>query len=139
MSRPFVHHLRVRYHECDAQKVVFNSRYGEYVDIACGEYLRSLGYYDGGPNGNPELQLVRQVTEWKSPARFDDELEIAVAPIKLGNSSLTLRTEIRRKGEALLLAHTETTYVHVDPATWTSSPIPPALRAALSSSPSSSS
>jgi acyl-CoA thioester hydrolase len=129
--KPFVHHLRVRYHECDAQKVVFNSRYGEYVDIACGEFMRSLGYYEGGPNGNPELQLVRQVTEWKSPARYDDELEVSVAPLKLGNTSLVLRTEIRRRNDPTLLAHTETTYVHVDPKTWTSSPIPDPLRKAL--------
>ena len=32
---PFRYYLRVRYIECDAQKVVFNSRYGEYViDVA---------------------------------------------------------------------------------------------------------
>mgnify|MGYP003694517429 CR=1 FL=1 len=29
MSRAFRYYLRVRYIECDAQKVVFNSRYGE--------------------------------------------------------------------------------------------------------------
>ena len=40
--KSFSHTLRVRYHECDAQKVVFNSRYGEYVDVAFGEYMRSL-------------------------------------------------------------------------------------------------
>ena len=31
---PFRYYLRVRYIECDAQKVVFNSRYGEYVDVS---------------------------------------------------------------------------------------------------------
>ena len=33
MALPFRYYLRVRYIECDAQKVVFNSRYSEYVDV----------------------------------------------------------------------------------------------------------
>src|SRR5262249_24046289 len=33
MTPPFRYYLRVRYIECDAQKVVFNSRYGEYIDV----------------------------------------------------------------------------------------------------------
>jgi len=32
--KPFRYYLRVRYVECDAQKVVFNSRYAEYVDVS---------------------------------------------------------------------------------------------------------
>lgn len=34
MTPPFRYYLRVRYGECDAQKVVFNARYGDYVDLA---------------------------------------------------------------------------------------------------------
>src|SRR3954453_17477815 len=39
----FRYYLRVRYVECDAQKVVFNSRYAEYVDVAINEFLRAIG------------------------------------------------------------------------------------------------
>ena len=42
--KPFTCYLRVRYGECDAQKVVFNSRYGDYVDVAVNEFLRALGF-----------------------------------------------------------------------------------------------
>ena len=39
--------LRVRYGECDAQQVVFNPRYADYVDVAATEYFRTLfGGYD---------------------------------------------------------------------------------------------
>ena len=41
---PFRYYLRVRYGECDAQKVVFNARYADYVDLAAVEFLRALGY-----------------------------------------------------------------------------------------------
>ena len=42
MPSPFEFRLRVRYGECDAQGVVFNARYGDYVDIAVNEYIRTL-------------------------------------------------------------------------------------------------
>jgi len=130
---PFRHLLRVRYSECDAQQVVFNSRYGEYVDVAFTEFMRALGYGAHDPANNPELQLVKQTTEWRSSARFDDVLEIRVRTLRLGTTSLTIRSEIRRAGETVLLAHTETTYVHVDPLSFSKSALPAALRAALAS------
>ena len=34
MPAPFVHRLRVRYGECDAQGVVFNANYLMYFDVA---------------------------------------------------------------------------------------------------------
>lgn len=40
-GRKFVHRLRVRYGECDAQKVVFNARYGDYMDVAVLEFMRA--------------------------------------------------------------------------------------------------
>ena len=46
MTGPFRFYLRVRYGECDAQKVVFNSRYGEYVDVGVNEFLRASGVLD---------------------------------------------------------------------------------------------
>ena len=46
MTRRFVHRLRVRYHECDLQGVVFNANYLAYFDIALTEFMReTLGSY----------------------------------------------------------------------------------------------
>ena len=41
MTQRFRYYLRVRYQDCDAQKVVFNARYGDYFDVACIEFLRA--------------------------------------------------------------------------------------------------
>jgi acyl-CoA thioester hydrolase len=79
MSRRFRYYLRVRYQECDAQHVVFNARYGDYIDLACFEFLRAaLPRPDRRFDGTFEIQTVRQVIEWKAPARFDDVLEISM-------------------------------------------------------------
>ena len=38
MNQPFRYYMQVRYGECDAQKVVFNARYGDYTDLAATEF-----------------------------------------------------------------------------------------------------
>lgn len=128
---PFRYRLRVRYAECDAQRVVFNARYGEYVDNAFGEFLRALGYAEGGERPQPEVQLVKQTTEWFAPSRFDEVVEVRVAATHLGNTSLTICSEFRGFGDEALRARTETVYVHVDPQSFAKAPLPAELRAAL--------
>jgi acyl-CoA thioester hydrolase len=132
MTAPFRYYLRVRYQDCDAQHVVFNSRYSEYADITCFEFLRAaLPRPTDGLDGTFELQAVRQVIEWKSPARVDNVLEVSAWVSHIGTTSFTLAAEMRRAGEPMVLATTETTYVHVDPETFTKRAIAPEMRAAL--------
>lgn len=132
MSEHFTYRLRVRYGECDGQKVVFNARYGEYVDLAVTEYFRALGYGAELASGELDYQLVKQTTEWRAPARFDDVVEVSVQPLTLGNTSFSLRCEFRLAGHAAVIATSETIYVLVDHATLTKKILPDALRQALS-------
>ena len=127
----FSYFLRVRYGECDAQKVVFNSRYGEYVDLAAAEFLRTLGFEHEIQTAELDYQVVKQTTEWRAPARFDQVLEISVSTKHLGTTSFTLATEFRIAGEEALIATSESVYVHVDTHTLQKAPIPARLRAAL--------
>src|SRR5512145_2642318 len=132
MALPFRYYLRVRYQDCDAQQVVFNSRYSEYADLACFEFLRAaLPRPTDGLDGTFEIQVVRQVIEWKSPARLDNVLEVSTWVSRIGTTSFTLVAEMRRAGEPAVLATTETTYVRVDPETFTKREIEPKMRAAL--------
>ncbi|WP_273454385.1 acyl-CoA thioesterase [Nevskia ramosa] len=129
-SAVFCYCLRVRYAECDAQKVVFNARYGDYVDLATTEYLRALGFGEELIDGRLDYQLVKQTTEWKAPARFDEVLCASVSTQQLGNTSFVLAVEFRRRGEAGLLARSETVYVMVTQAL-AKKPLPAEFRAAL--------
>jgi acyl-CoA thioester hydrolase len=132
MTPRFRYYLRVRYQECDAQHVVFNARYGDYVDLACFEFLRAaLPRPTDIFDGTFEIQTVRQVIEWKAPARFDDVIEVSVWASRIGTTSFTLTFELRRAGEADTLVTAETVYVHVDPKTFAKREISPAMRAAL--------
>ena len=132
MTKPFRYFLRVRFQECDAQRVVFNSRYSDYADLTSVEFLRAaLPAPTDWLDGTFEFQSVRQVIEWRSPARLDDVLEISALVSRIGTTSFTLSTEMRRAGEEGVLATTDTTYVHVDHKTFTKLPIPAEMRAAL--------
>ena len=131
MTDRFRYYLRVRYGECDAQKVVFNARYGDYVDLATSEFFRALGYGSEIASGEVDFQLVKQTFEWKGPARFDQVLEVTVSAKHLGNTSFTLAAEFRVAGETSVIVTAETVYVMVAPHTLTKMSIPDTLRAAM--------
>lgn len=123
MSEPFRMRIRVRYSECDAQGIVFNARWGDFIDLACSEYTRALF------EQSYDWRLRKQTIEWHAPARFDDVLDIQVSTRNVGTSSFTIGFAISR-GE-LALASAETVYVFVDNAAGHKVPIPPPARAAL--------
>ena len=140
MTQPFRYYLRVRYIECDAQKVVFNSRYGEYVDVSINEFLRAIGVLHEFTEGQLDFQLVKQTVEWKAPASFDQVLELSVRTTRLGNTSFTVVTEFRLARtdgttdgttDARVIVTVETVYVLVDGKTLTKLPLPAPLCAAL--------
>ena len=131
MAQPFRYYLRVRYIECDAQKVVFNSRYGEYVDVSINEFLRATGVLPDFLEGTLDFQLVKQTVEWKAPARFDQVLELSIVAIRLGTTSFTIGTAFRIAGNETVIVTAETVYVLVDGRTLRKLPLPDALRAAL--------
>ena len=138
---PFRYYLRVRYHECDAQRVVFNGHYGTYVDMAVTEFFNRLlpDRHDRNKDdpGQPqfEFQLVRQLVEWKAPARFGDVIEIATWCEKIGNTSFVMRFDLRKPsidpGEGTPFVTAETVNVVMDGRTWTKLAIPPYLREKL--------
>ena len=129
---PFRLLLRVRYGECDAQQVVFNARYGDYVDVAATEFYRALfGSYHDLLQQGLDSQVVRMVTDWRAPARFDDVLQLEVRTLRLGTSSFTLEVDIRRQTDQAAIARAEVTYVMVDARAFTKVAIPEAIRALL--------
>ena len=132
-SRSFRYYLRVRYGECDQQGVVFNARYGDYVDLACTEFLNTVLGRSSVAGGGFEMQVVKLLIEWSAPARYDDALEISVALKTLGTTSFALGFEMRKVGIPATIVTAETVNVHMDPKTWTKSPVPETMRTKLTS------
>ncbi|MDX1694899.1 MAG: acyl-CoA thioesterase [Ketobacteraceae bacterium] len=130
---PFTYLLRVRYYECDAQQVVFNARYGDYVDTAATEFFRAVfGDYRNLLAAGLDTQLVKQTTQWQAPARFDDVLAIRVSAGRLGNTSFQLDFDISHYHSDQPVARCEIVYVLVDSQAFTKLPIPDKIRTQLS-------
>lgn len=128
----FTHLLRVRYSECDAQKVVFNGKYAEFVDIAATEFIREVwGHYNDVLAMGIESQVVNLNIAWKAPSTFDDILAIEVNVGPLGNSSYTLAFEISNHQTGANIASAEAVYVMVSAANFTKMTIPDDLRRKL--------
>jgi len=127
---PFRYYLRVRYGECDAQKVVFNARYADYVDVATKEFIRALGYGAELTRGDLEFQALKQSIEWKSASRYDDVIECRVATRHVSSTAFTLNVELRGAGLDAIRASVDTSYVLVD-AGFGIRLLPDQLRAAL--------
>ncbi len=127
---PFVHRLRVRYHECDAQGVVFNANHFAYFDVALTELWRErFGSYAALVESGADVVVRDAQATFHGPVRFDDEIEIHVRVEKLGTTSMVLALQERR-GEDVLVEG-RMAYVFVDPATGAKQEIPPHVRERL--------
>ncbi len=127
---PFVHPLRVRYHECDPQGIVFNANHFAYFDIVLTELWRAaFGSYGAMVASGIDVQVVDAAAFFHAPARFDDELELAMTVARLGTTSITSEFEERRAAE--LLVNGRLVHVCVDAATHEKRPIPADMRERL--------
>ncbi|NKX56680.1 acyl-CoA thioesterase [Arthrobacter sp. E918] len=119
----FFHRFRVRYHETDPQKFLFNSRYLEYADVAMTEFFRSLGWsYPELLQAGFDPSVVSSTLDFHRPAYLDDWVDAEVVCTRIGTSSFTLRFSFSTTGRPVCTV--ESVYVNVDPATASSRPIP---------------
>lgn len=124
----FFDHLRVRWAEIDAQKIVFNAHYLMYFDTAVAGYWRALAlpYAESMESLGGDLYVRKATVEYHGSARYDDRLDIGMRCARIGNSSIQFLGGVFRGDD--LLVEGELVYVFADPHTQTSRPVPPALR-----------
>jgi acyl-CoA thioester hydrolase len=127
---PFVHRLRVRFHECDPQGVVFNAHYFAYFDVALTEMWRAaFGSYQSVVEQGTDVVVVEASATYRAPARFDEEIDVELTVARLGTTSMTTQTAVRRDGQVLVEGRL--VHVFVDPATMAKQTIPDHVRAGL--------
>ncbi len=102
--------VRVRYHEVDAQGVVFNAWYLAWFDEAMTEFLTARGLpYQHMLDAGYDVQLVHTELDWRTGVGWQDPVVIAVSTARLGRTSFDLDFEVRRAGEVTCSGRT--TYV----------------------------
>lgn len=127
---PFSHELRVRYAEVDAQAVVYNSHYVTYFDIAITEFMRALRFdysVTAARARGKDFHTVRTVVDYRSPAYYDDLLQIAVGIQRIGRSSIAWALTIVRSATDERIADGEVVWVYTDMEKHRSTPLPEEL------------
>ncbi len=129
--------FRVRYAEIDGQRIVFNSRYLEYADVAVTEFWEWTGIAEALPDVWPttEFNVRRTEIDYLKPFRLGDTIEAFVRIEKLGNSSLTKRFELAHAETGDLHTVITMVSVHVDLETGRPVALPDAIRKVLATLP----
>jgi acyl-CoA thioester hydrolase len=119
--------LRVRYHECDGQGIVFNAHYMAYVDMCAFEAEKALfGSHDEFLDHRTDVVVAEANLKFRAPARYDEELVVSQFLTHLGTTSMVHDFEIRRGGA--LISEATLRYVFIDPATLRPAAPPDAVR-----------
>jgi acyl-CoA thioester hydrolase len=130
MAEAFVHHLRIRYAECDAQGVVFNAHYLAYVDDTISAMWRAaFGSYQVMLDRGVDMVVAEAHLRFLDGARFDEEIEIEMAVTHLGTTSMRTLYRFLRDGKLLLSASLR--HVFVEAGTSSKTAIPDWARAGL--------
>lgn len=105
MNKPFVTQRRVEFSDTDMAGIVHFAKFYLYMESAEAEYFRSIGITlanrvtHGPSHGWPR---VASSCNYKSPAYFEDEIEVRLWVERVGVKSLSLRFEFWR-GETHLV------------------------------------
>lgn len=124
---------RVEFGDTDMAGIVHFANFFRYMEVAETDFLMSLGTNvsfdaDGTRFGFPRVSAA---CEYKSPARFGDLLEIAVAVEKVGTKSLTYRFEFSRDGVEIAVGRVTSVFCEKAATGMISREIPPDIRAKL--------
>lgn len=97
------------YADTDAMGIVYHSNYIDLFERSRTEFLRQVGYpYSELEAIQVWLPCTEAHCEYKSPAVYDDLLELCCWPAKLTYATIRMEYEVRRKetGELLVKGHT---------------------------------
>jgi acyl-CoA thioester hydrolase len=130
MLEPFVHHLRVRYGECDPQGIVFNANYLLYFDVVFTELWRAaVGPWQDMVSKGIDAVVADASLSFRAPARYDDELELRARITRLGRTSITTEIDVVRAEELLVAGGLRHVCVSTD--TWSKTDLPDWVREGL--------
>ena len=113
----------MRYGECDPQGIVFNANYILYFDVAFTELWReALGPWQEMVERGIDAVVAEANARFRSPARYDDVLQLRARITRLGDTSLTTEIDVVRDGEVLVEGRLR--HVFVDAETWKKTRMP---------------
>jgi YbgC/YbaW family acyl-CoA thioester hydrolase len=135
MNKPWKYTIeeRVRWGDVDAARIIFYGAYIRFFEFAETELFRAVGLSYGVMFDELDIWLPRVHLEcdFHQAAQLDDLLEVSVYVGNFGNKSMRLDFEVRRKGEAAIIADAHFVLAAVRRDTFETVRIPDELRERL--------
>lgn len=124
---------RVRWGDVDAARIIFYGAYIRFFEFAETELFRAVGlpYSVMFEELDVWLPRVHLECDFRRAAQLDDLLEVSVYVGRFGTKSMRLNFEVRRKGEAELVAEAHFVLAAVKRDTFETVPIPEELKRRL--------
>ncbi len=106
--------VRVRYAETDAMGIAYHANYLIWFEVARNEWFRSsqISYRDVEAQG-VMLPVVEVGCRYRSPARYDDLIEVHAEVSALSPARMELSYKLFREGDQALLAEGRTVHAFV--------------------------
>ncbi|MEO7774969.1 MAG: tol-pal system-associated acyl-CoA thioesterase [Steroidobacteraceae bacterium] len=132
---PFYWTVRIYWEDTDAGGIVYHTNYIKFFERARTEWLRHMGLTQSVLSSDLGLMfsIVGLRTDFKRPARLDDELTVSCEFQAEGGASVRFQQRIWRGGpQGELLAEGETRVACLDVSTFKPKRLPDLLRKDLS-------
>ena len=117
MTREFSISVRIYYEDTDFSGVVYHARYLHFFERGRTEALRASGvnHTDLLAREEPLAFSIRKMTtEWISPARIDDLLEVKTKFLNIRGARMMLAQEIFKDGAILARAEVEAACMNLE-------------------------
>ena len=117
MPKPFQMSRRVEFGETDMAGIVHFSNFFRYMEVAETSFLHTLGFsvtwvHEGRRYGFPRVSVS---CDYKSPARFEDVLEITVTVEEVGRKSVRYRFDFAKGGQQIAVGRITTVFCRSTP------------------------
>ena len=123
--------VRVYYEDTDSGGVVYHANYLNFMERARTEWLRALGFEQTALKSQLHVIFVvhSMALQFKSPARFNDEIVVKSQIARVGHGSVEFTQTITRTAQTLIVASVK--LACVDSETFKPTPIPDVIKAAM--------
>jgi len=133
----YMYSYRVRYGDCDMQRVVWNPNYFAFCDDAVDVWVRSALQNELDKTDDPstlhsigfDFMLKKTTGTWTAPVKFGDVFDMECSIQRWGTTSFDVRVDGTVNGESRFVG--EFVYVSIDPESQRPVAIPEIVKNAL--------
>ncbi|MBI3090947.1 MAG: acyl-CoA thioesterase [Candidatus Tectomicrobia bacterium] len=125
----FLFQRRVRWEDCDSAQIIYYANYFKYLEQAEEEMFRASpwSYKDLKAKYNATISKLESECRYRSPAVYDDLLEVHSAYSDLDGSRFTNHFQIKRGGETLASGYVKCVCRRRDGTLGDEVPLPPEM------------